>query len=108
VIVVREYRLDGRPWQTVGIPDGWRPAGVRLDEDGTLWLAAIVDTEVVEEPEIIRCLRPEQSMTEIQEREGVELALLGGAGGVYVFLDLPPEPVRRIGRLDLEKSQDRE
>lgn len=109
ILTVREYLLAPRAnWQIVAIHDGWRPLCVRSLEH-SLILVALVDTGRAEEAEILRLLLPGDDLGEIQEREGVELSFLGQTfDGRYLFLDVKPEapePVRRIGRRDLENLQ---
>jgi hypothetical protein len=109
ILTVREYLLDPRtPWQIAAVHDGWRPLCVRSLEH-SLILVALVDTGAKEEAEVFRLLLPGDNLGELQEREGVELAFLGQTfDGRYLFLDVRPEapdPVRKIGRLDLENLQ---
>lgn len=109
MVTIKEYALDPKaPWQIVGIHDGWRPLCVRSLEH-SLILVALVDTSATEEAETIRLLLPGDDLGDIQRQEGVDLAFLGHTyDGRCIFLDVeqtPEEPVRRIGRLDLENEQ---
>lgn len=102
-----------KTWQAVGIPNGWRPIAVFCREHAQLAgmyqivLAVQADTEQLEEREIIRMVRPGDDMAKAAETG--ELAFLGQAMGVYLFLDLPPEaPRRRIAHPDLIAALKRE
>lgn len=109
MLTVREYLLDPKSeWTIIGIHDGWRPLCVRSLEH-SLILVALVDTGAPEEAEVLRLLLPGDDLGALQEREGVELAFIGQTyDGRYLFLDVKPEapePVRRLGRIDLENPK---
>jgi hypothetical protein len=112
VLTIMEFELwPDKSWQAVGIPNGWRPLDIfeRENEHGIklLVLAVQADTEQLEEREIIRMVRPGDDMAKAAETG--ELAFLGQAMGVYLFLDLPPEaPRRRITHPDLIAALERE
>lgn len=108
IMTVQEYLLDPRaPWQVAGIHDGWRPLCIRSLEH-SLILVALVNTSAPEEAEVFRLILPGDDLAELEQREGVELAFLGGTfDGRYLFLDVKPETFntntgRRLGRLDTE------
>lgn len=97
MLTVKEYTIrHDAAWSAVGIHDGWRPLEV-FWRGSVLVLAALVDTERLEEREVFRLLHEGDDIDEIGRREGVELTYIGRAGKSYVFLDLPPQaPQRRI------------
>lgn len=109
MLTVKEYTIrHDAPWSAIGIPDGWRPLEV-FWRGSVLVLAALVDTERLEEREVFRLLHEGDDIEEIGRREGVELTYIGRAGKSYVFLDVPPEqPKRRITHPDLIAALERE
>jgi hypothetical protein len=109
IVTIKEYLLDPRAeFQLVGIHDGWRPLCVRSLEHALI-LVTIVDTGAPEEAEVLRLLLPGDDLGDLQQREGVELAFIGHTyDGRCLFLDVKPEPgepIRRVGRVDLENPK---